>query len=1058
MKRNVVLALSSLAVLVILFVAYTVLVGTPEARRESQPLAGQLPPQAGQTTQPLQVGQDVSLPAGGRITIRIYDERTGRPTDLFSCRDWQPVPGSKTEVRVTEPELAMRLPSGMIATILGDEGQLSGDRIERSQMRPKQGWLAGHVRIMIDRETGENRSPRAERPQDLITINVDRVEFDLERGQLRTEDRLQVESEDFEISGVGLDMVWDQAGNRVETLSIKQGEEFVFYTPAGLFGAVGAERDANQPSPETAPASQPSEPPHKARRSDSRRTTAYTCTLAGNVVAEQFQDDKVIGGLQADEVKLLFDVGAGVGRLLRPASATQPTTRSARERGNRLVLHWNGSLELQPAPPATDPEDRRLHFVAVGSPVVMTRGDGAVRCGSVEYHDETQRIWLSPVTDEAVDFTLGKNLSATAAGVYVDRAARIVKLVGAVELRSRRGTGAGERLSTVRCTHWGELHLARSADTDRPVTEAATDLDRLESATFVGDVRVDLGQQKLDSQRLEIAFRSDSADQSLEESLDTATASGQVHMTGGDGTLDCERLELAFGLTLGRELFPRLMNASGAVQLARGKARVRGNQVTAALAPPPEGKQPGAPEFVVQTLDVVGEADLVDPDNKVAARGDHIAAVFEGLNRLATASVSGTAGERGMIYARPYFVRGERIDLDREAQTLHADGSSRLSFKTRRSLQGQERKDPTPVVVESGRLLHIDGRKNTVRFEGDVAATSGEESLRGDTLTLLLEEVPEPERPAGQPTWRDLWRQVRGSTAKRPTQGNRDDALGLNLGDQEERTRKEPVRLVADNALVSSESYERGSDVPLVHASISAPLLEVDIVRRQILTTGLTQLLMTDRRGVEDAESARAALGIPSALISRGPSQTAMQCEGRMTYTLGPEGAGRRDTVVFEDAVLFVHRAGKEMVNLEETLPQAVSNPKLLETLKSRNATLDCDRLECWFTVDQESKQPQRGGALTRSPMRLASMLASGNVYLRDQEGPRIREVNAARVEFNREESRIDVRGTKAAEARIYFQDSESGQFDAHTGEQLAINLQDGTIRTGEMTGQMHRP
>ena len=35
MKRNVVLALSSLAVLVILFVAYTVLVGTPEARRES---------------------------------------------------------------------------------------------------------------------------------------------------------------------------------------------------------------------------------------------------------------------------------------------------------------------------------------------------------------------------------------------------------------------------------------------------------------------------------------------------------------------------------------------------------------------------------------------------------------------------------------------------------------------------------------------------------------------------------------------------------------------------------------------------------------------------------------------------------------------------------------------------------------------------------------------------------------------------------------------------------------------------------------------------------------
>ncbi|MCK4343069.1 MAG: hypothetical protein KAY37_15245 [Phycisphaerae bacterium] len=1059
MVRNVVLALSSLAVLIILFVAYTVLVGTPggESRRPRD--EKRLPPHVQQTTEPLRIGEDVELPAGGRIVFTVYDERTGRPTDKFSCHDWQPVPGSQKEIHVSQPELAMLLPSGMIATVWADEGQLVADRIERSQFQPKQGLLTGNVRIVIDRETSEQRSPRAARPLDLITISTDSIDFDFERGQLHTEDSVWVASDEFEIAGTGLNLIWSREENRVETLTIARGEEFVFFAPAGLFGAVEAEdrsADArgnvgtwergNVASASEADRSALEPPPRKRSR---RRPTAYACTLTGQIVAEQYRENECVAGLQADEVRLLFDLGSGAGRLLRPSATSGPASRPARARGNRLVVRWNGSLQLGPAASPAEEENPRLHFVALGSPVIMTRGDGSAECGKVEYHDETQRIWLDPVAGETVEFALGKNLSASAAGVYVDRDERIVKLVGDVELRSQRGEGENARFSAIRSSYWAELHLAEGAPATQPVVDAIMDFDRLEAATFVGDVQVDLGEQELMSHRLHVAFRPDAGDQSLEELLDTATAWGAVHLAGGGGALDCEQLELAFGLTPERNLYPRRMNALGAVRITRDRAYISGNQVVAGLAPPPEEAAADGPSLLIRTLEVLGEAELIDPDNKVAARGRRIAAVFEGLNQLTTATVSGSPDEHGLVHARPYTVRGELIDLDRAEQTLHVDGPSRLSFKTRRSLQGQRRKDPTRIAVACTERLHVDGRENEVRFEGDVLASSGEERLQAKTLTLVLEDVPEPERPDTRSPWVALWRQTRRLVEGSRQEQTSDDALALRGSAETERMRKEPLRLIATDALVTSESYEHGDDSPVLHASISAPLLRVEIPERQIFTTGVTQLLMTNRRGLEDAEPARAALGIPSALITRGPSQTAMECRGRMTYTLGPEGPGRRDTVVFEEAVRFRHRAGAEMVNLALPLP---------ENLESRNVGMDCERLECWFAADQVGTRPARGGALTRRPMQLVSLLASGSVYVRDVQGSLEREVFAERVEFDREESRLHVQGPPGGEARVYSLDQETGKVDVLTARQAIINLRDGTVRATDITGEMRRP
>ncbi len=1069
MLRNVVLAVSSLALLVVLFVAYSALVNEPRAGTPAEKVTETLPPAATPEAPPLRVGDSVEVPAGGKIVFKRYDERSGRPRDMFICEDWRPVPDARNEIHVSAPELALLLPSGMIATVLADEGQITVDRIEQSQMRPKTGWLAGNVRIIVDRATAAERKPRQERPQDLITVAVDRLRFDLEIGELETDQRFTVSSEDFDIAGTGLHLIWNQAANRLETLTITRGEQFVLYAAAGLFGMVEP-RDSGSA---TTTASEAGGSAASSRRRHGPRGSGYACTLSGGITAEHYRGDELVGGLTADQVDLLFDVGVGTGHLLgASADAGGAASRPSGQQRQRLVLRWDGPLDLKPVPLENNGGPPRRRFTAHGRPVVLTRGEASIRCGRVAFHDDTQRIWLYPTAEGVVTFGVGAALSATAQSVYVDQSSGVVKLIGDLALRSQRGPDS--RASTISCTDWAELRLAHGPGTGS-AGDTLLEPQRLESATFVGDVRVDLGVPRLSAHRLDVGFRQTDDGQTLEELLDTARAFGSVRLSSGSGQLTCTELLLGFDTTQEADIYPSRMEAVGAVTIRRGSAGIRGERVVAKLGPP-SGSQ--GPTFVLRTLDVVGQAEMLDPDNRVAARGQRISAVFTEVNKLQTAQVYGPTEQPARLHAAPYTVRGSQIDLDRTALTLQVNGPSELTFRARRSLQGRQRVRAVPIVIGSRQMLHVDGRRNTVHFVGEVDARSENEHLYADSLTLLLEDVVEPRvqrlppTPAGLlvelgrhlPTlaglpsraeWRDLWRQARGLWRAARRSPTADDELTWALREDSERMRKEPLRLTADNAVATSATYVPGEPLPITEASIRAPLLEVDIAARQIVTTGQTQLLLLDRRGVEDSGAAQAALGIPSALLSRGPSQTAMQCLGRMTYTLGPDGPERRDTAVFEDAVFFVHRTGKEMVNIEQMLPTLAANPELLDSLHSRNASLDCDRLECWFAVEPQTGRS--GGAWASVVLRLVSLTASGSVYLRDQEGARIREVHAGWLEFSREQGIIAVRGAPTGEARMYFEDAASGHFDVHAGRELTINLQDGTVRSETIAGEMRR-
>ncbi len=1084
MIRNVVLFVSCVALLAILVYGFLALTDEPDyaTSRPASPEES-LPPRSelSGAGEPFRFAEMVEVPGGGEMMFRRYDPRTGQPTDMLRCADWQTAPDSRNEILVTRPELTMLLPSGMIAVISADKGRLAAERVRRNEIAPKFGRLDGNATILIDLETRADRGPRDERPQDFIKIELGTVEFDLERAELRSEDALHVESQEFEISGRGLELVWNQIDNRVDRLVLAQGEQVVLRSSRGLLGDFG--EPSSRPAADVktpSPASAKSKIVRKTRK-PRRRPTTYECTLTGGIVADHYRGDARIAGLRAESLLLTFDVGGGAGLPGRGPAGERPS-----QAAERLVVRWSGPLTLMGADPPAQRATARRRLTASGD-VVLERGEARVQCGSLEYHEETRQIWLHPAADGRVELTLGDGQSASARTIYVDQARGIIKLIGDVSLRSREADAAaadGKLGVALRCRDWAELKLARRTDaaaTQPAAASAAAPTDellalgRLESATFVGEVRGDFGRQRLGAQRFELRFRADApqtdtAAGSLEAGLEAATAWGEVELRDGGDVLRGAQVDLAFAQTAEGELFPRRMVALGGVEISRGDAEISGARVTASFEPlvaeaaapsaapsAAPGVAPGRTRFSLRSLEIAGNARLVDPRSETAARGDRVVAAFVGENSLSTATVYGTSSRPARLHAAPFTVRGEQIDVDRAAQTLHIDGPSRLSFRSDRGLQGQSLARAATVTVSADRTLHVDGRANQVDFDGNVLARSGDETMRARSLRLLLEDAAPEAAAAPRP---DSPLQIFVREARRAVgidENSRNDSV-LDLdAEVGERVRKVPVRLVAQSALVKSEVAADGGAPPLTSASLEAPRLEVDIPGRRITTTGATTLLLTNRRGVEESSGERDALGLPSALLTSGPSQTAMACDDGMTYLFGEAGPERRDVALFTGQVYFVHRAGREMVNLEDMLPAAQRDPAALARLKSRNASLNSDRMEVEFSV--EGEPGSRGaGALGTAPLRLAWLQATGNVLLQDRQETGGRQVNAHVVEFNRLRGLVRVGGTSTVWARIYTENRQTGATDLHTAEQYIIDMTNGTVRVpGPAEGTLGR-
>lgn len=1065
--RRVAVLVLSVGALLALFGAYSVLMrpiggaGLSDTA-DALPTDARFDQPAGQPVADLRVASGRVLPSGGgALEFTIYDEQTGRPRETFRCKSYMPVPGVRDEILVTQPELTLRLPSGMTAQISAAEGQVSIDREGGSSVRPRAGRMEGAARIVIDRGTALDRPPLAERPADRIELTLRKMEFDLERGRLFSDDEIQARSTDLVFDGWGLKLVWNQADNRVETLRIERGDRFELLLGGGgraalLGGASSDGAGANAAGPRSNVASASTRP--AARGGARRGSSGYRCLLTGEVEVEQWRDDVRVGGLKADELELGFGVGGGGGAAESGPSETPATSRpsvasapSGYVPQERLVVRWCGPLVLTPSDGAAGAESSRRRVEARGAAVVVDLPDeGRIVCGGLILHDDSQRLWLAPGPGGLVDIDMPQRLSGTAQSVFFDGRTGLLKLVGPVKMRSaarRAAPGAGRaesdllrrgRRLTVACEESAELTLARAETSATSVDALAA--GAIQSASFRGAARVDLGGDQLTAERVVADFDADAG----------SAAAADDQLAG--------RL--------------RLVSAQGQARLESERRRLEAGWLTLRFA------RDGRGAAFAERLEAHGDVRLADDGRRVVAAGRELRAALAPGEQLERATIVGTSERFATAAAQGYRVRGQTIELSGGDNALRVAGPSELRFNAQRTLQGRDQSRPVETTVTSRDSLAIDlgGQPATVTFIGEVNARGGDEQLTADALTLFLEPAPPRAAPTdshGEPAaaarWLGAltlgeplvmlaggaasgWREL--EQAWSPADATRRPASPAASGVVRDPGPQEPRRAVARNALVESNTMTPGDSQPLVHQSIAAPELEIDVPQRTIRTVGQTRLQMIDRRLDANAMPQAGGGGLTSALMSRGPSQTLLQCARQMTYAIGPEGPARSDRVVFEGGVRFVHVAGREMINLEQMLPQVRDNPGLLEKLPSRSTQLECDRLDVEFVAAQPGATPAGAAPAvpapsgSRAPVQLGWLAATGSVYLRDQLGPVIRTMEAAQLEFDRAQGIVRVIGGEGADARVWNENKVTHQLDAPAvAPEIILDVQNNTIR-----------
>ena len=571
--------------------------------------------------------------------VRVIDPETGESRIVFQAIKWEPK--SETTFHLTQPTARVLLPDGQLAYVRADEGEVVVQRDEKSNYNPKRGKLVGHVQLLIDRSKPEWRKANPDKldpeqhPDAVVKIWMDDVSFDLDLARLQTPGPIIVQSADATIEGTGLTLVWNEVSRRIKLLKIERGKRALVHmkslvqlgiarpeqvgevkpaddgqspeAPADEGVADASEEAAPEEAVETRPAAAPAPQPSQIRltgldeREDIKpdRIDTYLIVFNGDIVAEQRQGLRVVGALKADVLELLRDFGsqersavehaqvssrpagaAGKSKRKRPADAEKSPMAGAKE--STLELHWSGELtvtpnvqtDTQPAPAGGN----RFHLAAHGNPVRLhDRENGDAVCRTLEYHDETQAVWLTGTPDEFVTLQADARRQISGERIFLDRKKGIARVEGA-------GRMTDDRVSKEK-QEWPECvkeFLRKSAPAGAAGRNQAEDEDRQVLVTWKRGVEVTFGLQKVplpDPNGGPPITKS-------KEYLKTAVFDGEVAFAQPGQTMSADHIEIVFaepsveaarpagGMVSDRSVMAQTVKAEGNVQMLNDQSTI----------------------------------------------------------------------------------------------------------------------------------------------------------------------------------------------------------------------------------------------------------------------------------------------------------------------------------------------------------------------------------------------------------------------------------------------------------------------------------------------------
>jgi hypothetical protein len=966
---------------------------------------------------------NVPMRPGKEALFQILDDHMRKKMEI-GFDDREPVDETGEEWKLKHPKIHFYMPDGEKATVRADEGLI---RVRATgKMEPLSGRLWGHVQIIVDRtnDRWRNENPglaNLPTPQrELIRMWMNEIDFDRQRGILKSTGAVRIESQEMRLSGRGLEVRWSDALNRIESLTIQEGQKLTFESAFALgVDLVEEERDGQLDSAVLPPA--PPSPDEQALRLtynarlaelrarddvividmsdkpvDEVTVNTYRATFNSSVVAKQ--EGGQSGGLRADFLAILVDIPSGA------------STESRREEHESAAVQSDADGSTAAAPPPVDKPRHKVHITWEG-PLVIRSVKDAIAIPGVLRREVVARG--QPVVLESND---GR---ATAA-----------------ELVRHVHTGFTQLTATpdhpVVLIGEGDMKLTAGEVVTLNLQDRKIDLD--------GQVTLRMDGSDLEARRIEASFAAPDSQRrrrGLRELIETLDCHDDVRLTQSDGSdLRSERLIVKLSPDAEGRNLPKHAEAQGNVRMVQGQRRVAADHLDVHFGDIPKDAAGNATGRwpAVRRLEAVKDVVVVDPDRGWDVSGARLKCDFDEDQVITFGHIVGQDGRDAHVKLDDYFVQGAEVTFDDSKQWAHVPGPGIARFTIAGDLDGRKADRPVPVEVQWTDKMELRGAEDVLVFEGQAVARSAANTLRGDLLEIALEDVPLPAPAAASAAPSDPF----GLWVLRPVAAEMIPLERL-LGKRDDKTRyartrlnKRATRVAArGGATIESLSRDRQSQALTSRMTMESAEIHFDL---------LEQVLRVDQQGalgIEDyptesrvaqrrAESSGGLFGDAS---GGGPSQTVMTWDSAMRYHYGQRVA---EFIGSETPVNLNHFAGAELQSVPGLDPARLADIKA--QIAGRRAGISTHRLVVQFA----GAAGGRGGG-QMSFGQLDQFEADGDVVLHDSKDGWY--VTGDRLMFVGDRQLIEAYGSAAERAYISRVDRASGKGWEWKCEKLFLEL-----------------
>lgn len=772
--RSIVLILCTLGVLIAAFDAY--LAFQPRLTTHETENAGPvvIAPPTGRRAGPLNAGKGV--------WVKHYDKE-GRLASQLRAVKYDPV--SDNAVHVTLPEARFFMSDGQVLRITGRQGVV----ITRDQ--PQQQTASAIPSQMPTRGRLEEVKIELYSPQEIerldnnlpahasLTATMNNAVFDSDIFRIYTDtctiDGKQVPGEEvpvvvtgdeYDFSGFGLLVRWNDRLRRLELLEIHRGQQLTIKHP-GLEGGLSANsaatvnhtRAASQPSPQQPQPVARSTPNASLPR---QPRPAYRADFEQNV--RIFRSDELIAA--CDSLMVDFKPRQSKESAQPPASsaaATSPAhppagarlisapTRPARSASTRpvdspMVIRWTGPLRITPVDTSeaqTIPPGQAIVRLN-GAPATLTTNGNILQAPQVIYRTADAEAQLNGAPQSPVKMTDPAGATVTTQSMLYQPRQLQARLEGAGHAAGLVQSDDPSRHDTLDAT-WAKGAVIRFGSLP---ADAARQQMNIASISLRGNVHIRHPQVQLNSQQVDLSFdpssQSPAASRPAEgaSQLHSLLASGDVQAVlldkqNGEQRLAAGRLKLTMGHTPNGRPYPKIVQADDSVkaQLIKQNQRLDADHLTAVLAPLSlSNAQPGDNQHDIALHTLYADGHVSVQDAHSSAHGTDLRVVMNRNQPDVTlagdpAILLGQNGER---------LSGPLIHYIPAAHLASVDGPGQI---TASQASSDAKARPFHASWQTG--IKVNGNDNTINLSGQVVATSKDAdgadlTARGDTLTLLL--------------------------------------------------------------------------------------------------------------------------------------------------------------------------------------------------------------------------------------------------------------------------------------------------------------------------------